>query len=807
MANPFEQGTDFYYWYESLPESGGGTTKNLVRYEADRYGLKSVSQNYSSQAAGAKNAYAKSNLDKLTKQILDQGTTSQWSGEGFGSAEANARDMARIMADAGITDIKQFGNVKKYEPVQQVGFTYNGQTVQNPRPGLYYVQEPAYDGEGGLYWNRRDLSAEESKQVKPVYGVVTGYDEWMQPTYNTNIDQSSVTTRDGKLVAVTGETFGNKETGKAFPVTYASDPTAWGGTYAGKGNTGYRVQFAPDGTPYFYTTGASSSDLGSIAPLLGLGLMFVPGLQGLGASIGTALGASGTAAAALGNAIIQGTLAEAQGGDFLKGAVAGAAGSLVPGVQSGIAETLGGSAAANIAAGALTGGTMAELTGGDFTQGALVGGIGSGINQAKLSAAEDYLQSLPTEGYNVATAPTEADVLDVIARETPSFTVDYSLPAPAPVISDMGAQGIQVPRISEVVDVLSQPIDYSLSAPAPQTGIQVPTINEIIDFLQPVDYSLPAPAPTIGIQAPEIEVAPPPAPFVPVDTTFQPDYSLSVGAPVIPEMGAQGIQVPTIDEVIDVLQPDYSLPIPDSGLGLTMPTTPNIDAMGGGQGITVPVSGGTLTESGVIPVDYTPVLGDHNSFINQPPPNVEISIPEVVQQQPAQEPAAQEQPKDISSTLAVMDLVKSLVPAAVSAALANEAAKSQQEEGPTGFPIVPVPSDWRSPEYNMAFTPSAPIDFGTRELLRGTQWESPSVQAPNAYTLSNLINTLNYQSQPFVQNVSAIPQAPMQMPEILDVFRTPNTVGINDTIGNLNGNPVSIADIIAGIQSGQNYSG
>ena len=51
--------------------------------------------------------------EKLTQQILAQGTTSQWKGEGKGSAEKNAADMAKILADTGITDITQFGKVTK----------------------------------------------------------------------------------------------------------------------------------------------------------------------------------------------------------------------------------------------------------------------------------------------------------------------------------------------------------------------------------------------------------------------------------------------------------------------------------------------------------------------------------------------------------------------------------------------------------------------------------------------------------------------------------------------------------------------
>ena len=51
-----------------------------------------------------------------------------------------------------------------------------------------------------------------------------------------------------------------------------------------------------------------------------------------------------------------------------------------------------------------------------------------------------------------------------------------------------------------------------------------------------------------------------------------------------------------------------------------------------------------------------------------------------------------------------------------------------QDTGPTGFPIVPVPEDWKSPTYTKDLPTTAPtqlppIDFGNRNLLIGTQWE------------------------------------------------------------------------------------
>ena len=73
---------------------------------------------------------------------------------------------------------------------------------------------------------------------------------------------------DGTPIYQTQEeqTFGNKLTGQAVPVTYSERQTgnAFGGTFEGKGNTGYRVDFTPEGTPIFYTTGASSNDLFNI---------------------------------------------------------------------------------------------------------------------------------------------------------------------------------------------------------------------------------------------------------------------------------------------------------------------------------------------------------------------------------------------------------------------------------------------------------------------------------------------------------------------------------------------------------------
>lgn len=383
---------------------------------------------------------------------------------------------------------------------------------------------------------------------------------------------------------------------------------------------------------------------------------------GIGTAIGSALGASGTAATVIGNAVVQGAVAEAQGGDFLKGAALSAiGGAVVPGVTAGVADALGGGVAANVASNALTGGVMSELSGGDFAQGALMSGIGSGINEAKLAAADKYLNSLP------------------------------------------GGHGVYTDDLPDMSD-----------------------------------FDLP--------------------PAV-IDTTFTPDYSLSTGAPVVPGMGGQGIRVPTINEIVDVVnQPvDYSLPIPGgSGLGLQMPR---------------------------VPTD----LGDPNSFINQPAPDVSVNIPEL----------PETMPKDIDTELGLLNAAKGLAPVVVGSLLADKVL-NQQEDQPTGFAIVPIPSDWRSAEYNQNFTPSEAIDFGG-SLGQFTR-QAPTA-APSFYNLSDVINTLNFQSVPFVQQQLQMPQQTFEMPDILRQFQTPSSMGMDDIIGEIDGTPMSLNSIIAGIQS------
>ena len=162
------------------------------------------------------------------------------------------------------------------------------------------------------------------------------------------------------------------------------------------------------------------------------------------------------------------------------------------------------------------------------------------------------------------------------------------------------------------------------------------------------------------------------------DFTINPDYSLG-GNPLPEGMNAQGIIGKTtglFDKLTNGVEGlfNYELPTQPDGLGLKVAD---------GQ-----------------------VIGDDGSFINQPIPNVEVSIPEPVIE-------------DNKGLLNALDAAKVVA----GGLLMNTNFKSPDSATNSA---TSYPSEWTSPIKPTGvaeFTPLAPIDFGNKEMLRGTQWE------------------------------------------------------------------------------------
>ena len=337
-------------------------------------------------------------------QILSQGTTDQWTGQGFGSAEANATDMAKILAGIGITDINQFGQITKQVPV-------------------------------------------------------TSTDEYGN-TYDT-----------GQTQTVT--TYGNKVTGQEVPNTYSERQTgnAFGGTFAGKGNTGYRVEIAPNGTPVFYTTGASSSDAGDWMPIVQLALA----ATGAGGLLGNALlgaGAGAVASNALGNAILGGLTTGIAGGDPLKGALLGGAGGALSGYLQG-----GPIDASNMTATQFNDALESQLIGSMQSAGLTNAQITQFLENASAADIASVTSALPVTG--------ASDTLLVNAARTPITSTDLIntlSQVPTVVTTATRPEQVSPDVINAVTSILggatATPPTVEVTAPRP-TQPDIPVITSI----------------------------------------------------------------------------------------------------------------------------------------------------------------------------------------------------------------------------------------------------------------------------------------------------------------------------------------
>ena len=540
-------------------------------------------------------------INNLVSQIKARSNTSQWSG-GYGADEAT-KDMARILAETGITDISQFG------PVTQ--------------------------------------------QVEKV----VGYEEWGAPIYGT----------------VTEQTYGNKVTGQAVPNTYTERQKGefFGGTYEGKGNTGYGVQFDAQGQPIFYTQGASSADpiAKAVVPIASLALAALNAPNILGNAL-LGAGANQVAAGALGGALIGGGTAALTDQDIAKGALLGGAGGALTGYMSdaptGLTDRgLAIADAKQLAASGIPTDQISEIL------------SASGFNDVMVSSAIKAIS--PTIA---SVAPVAADNLVITTPSAPSTIGN--------VISTIAQQPVTQPVVTPVVE--PTPFAGTITN-APLENVQVttsaakPTISDLISSiaLQPTVTPAVQPTSLTGTTTPlenlEIKTQRPTEQVAPnilnaVNTALQTNVTQPLENL---QITGKSEKPTTIADVISSLSTT------------TTPSTPELVIS-------------TKTDK---PQEQTP------SFPLVMSPTAPTSVPtEAIKTEPEKEKEKSWTAAELAE-LARLGLLATTVLGA-----------SQNDE--TGFPIVPVPSDWTSPikpTGTTSFTPLTPIDFGSRDLLRGTQWE------------------------------------------------------------------------------------
>jgi hypothetical protein len=563
-------------------------------------------------------------INNLVGQIKARSNTSQWSG-GYGADEAT-KDMARILADTGITDISQFG------PITQ--------------------------------------------QVERV----VGYEEWGAPIYQT----------------VTEQTFGNKLTGQAVPNTYSERQKGdfFGGTFEGKGNTGYGVQFDAQGQPIFYTQGASSADpiVKAAVPIASLALAAMGAPTMLGNTL-LGAGANQVVSGALGGALIGGGTAALTDQDVGKGALLGGAGGALSGYLSGSPTGLTDRGLAIADAKQLA---ASGIPTGQITEILTTSGYPAAIVDRAINAIAPTVASVAPVAANnlVITAPsvvpsTIGNVISTIAQQ-PTIT---------PVVEPTVTPPVTEPVVTPVVEptpftgtITNQPLqNLQISTPA-----VAPNITDVISAIalqptpvaQPVVTSVVEPPPTsveITTQRPTQQIDP--NVLNAVNTALQTNVTKPIETVQITGQSEKPKEPPTIANVISTIAAPSASTTPPPELVITGQTEK-------------PTVKQTETQP-AIPLIMSPTA----------PTSVP---PEPVKPQP-------EKDKEKSWTAAQLTDLARL-------GLLATTVFGTTDNGQQRFPIVPIPANWKSPTYGTGSTGVAPtqlppIDFGNRELLRGTQWE------------------------------------------------------------------------------------
>ena len=446
-------------------------------------------------------------------------------------------------------------------------------------------------------------------------------------------------------------------------------------------------------------------NLGPMITTLALGAI----LPGVGSAIGGQLLAAGllpaatttAMATAIGSGLANAAIQVAQGKsteEALKGAVVGGAAGYVGAKvgdylvgDPGAVKNFVSSTAANIVAG-----NDPETA----AKAALIQtGISTAADTVSQAQATDYLENLPTPDYlNVTTPPTSADVIAAFPETNPNLvnaTLSDITTLPAGTV-----EGIKATLPTTIVG--DTPIDYSL-APAAKSVTVDDVVKNIV--LENLDTSLQ----TGTLTADQIDTA---------LNTLTGGYTLGGTT--------EGIKATLPDTIVSGTEPvDYTLNVLTGGESLKLPTSSNLDIMGGGQGLTANVDGGVLSEEGLTKKGNV-ILGDPNSFINTTLP---LSTDTVLDTNLDLNKDTTDKPL---TTQQVKDLINAAITTITIAKVADTLTKTNEPVvDPTITPTITgnpyIPSDisgWARPEYTKTW--QAPLDlnslFTTDNLLGGTQW-------------------------------------------------------------------------------------
>jgi hypothetical protein len=353
------------------------------------------------------------------------------------------------------------------------------------------------------------------------------------------------------------------------------------------------------------------------------------------------------------------------------------------GVPAGIGEALGltGSVGQAVGQGVLTSGT--QLGGGASLEDALTAGLVSGGLVYGGSQLGDIAKNATYD--SVAAADTAGGLI-------PKYGTTYD---------DIMANLVNNPEtqlaLSNIVN--PEPVVTPVPEPTPSNAVTTTPLEnvQVSASVQPV-------APTLNDVISSI-TSQPALPEVPME-------NVQVSAPAQP---TQVQQAPVLNDVINaIITPQAPAPLAEMVTTSDRPKTTQevVDT------IAAPI---------VIPTETIPELvttGERPRPITEEKPSTivdsNLPIPVITPSAPIDTKIPEQEKKWTAKELAELARLGLLATSVFGAATADS--------GPTGFDIVPVPADWKSPVYQKDMVATAPtqlppIDFGNRNLLIGTQWE------------------------------------------------------------------------------------
>ena len=533
-----------------------------------------------------------------------------------------------------------------------------------------------------------------------------------------------------------GDQRGSGETYERGPITgYTSIKEGDTGDAGGKPYTTYSSTGDLSGTG---VTQKVETGLKSALPVIQAALM----MTGAGGLLGNALlgsGANQVAASALGGSLLGGGSAAIGGGDILKGAVLGGAGGALStylsgsGVDSLTERGLAIADAQQLASSGLSASEISQVLSGSGYADAVVnraltaiggtGGTISGTGGATgATTLNDVLNTVGNTGIQTVnvtgTTPTLNTVLSTIANPDTVTVTGTNNQGVNTVIPSSTLSYQQ--RQNALRDILNDPTD---------------TTTDTVNITNANTFS----TDNSGL----------------LSDTFNLDAENGAGAETVNVTGTNTGTNTLLTDGGGLLSDTFNLDA-ENGAGAE---TVNVTGTNTGTDTLLTTTGG-VTDAGVVDVPAKKVT-DVTTVI--PPVTTTSAVTTV--------PPVVTTPTVTDKTLTRADVLDSVKLALIAAGLLSASGEPVQ----SGYDIVPIPTEWKSPEKTSvaAFTPYSdtsqlpPIDFGDKNRLVGTQWEkflSPTygqLPAPKQYSqpsslsYSDLMGILgSKQGMPSASNLS-----------------------------------------------------